>query len=1025
MWKSENPFVKNKTLIIIFTVLFLTMFRIAWVLFFTLSDKPDAIGGELDLRNWNPKEKETITLDGDWEFYPYSFLVNDEEIIVEKELLQVPGSWNKALQADGESSFGYGTYRLRILVEPKDEINYSIRVPSIRSASALYVNGQMLKKSGQPAKNNADYIAKNIPYTATFNAQGLDELEIVIHVANYKDIRKSGIIRSMRIGTEEAMSRETTLSTTMQLLVLFAFFIHAVYAIILYFLGERNRKWLYFSLLIFSIIVFISLSNDDKVLLSLLPINYDWSFKLTPLSLMTASFALIMAISSEIRAARRRKIILFSSLTYGFFLLALLLTPSENIFLVANSSFFISTIAILFAAFVMLPKALKKAKKHLFITISLLAFTNDLVWTNIFRFVGIKTLYYPFDLVIAIIAFSAIWLNQYFQNYHKMKDLTVKLQRIDSRKDEFLANTSHELKNPLHGIITLTQTVLEREESTLAPKSRQDLDSVIAVGKRMSYMLNDLLDFMHLKESDILLHKSAVDLRNTASGVINMIQSMTKSKAIQIENRIPKSFPLVYGDEYRLIQILFNLLHNAVKFTIRGKVYIRAEVRDGQAYISVHDTGIGMSTELIERIFEPYEQAPFNEISIEGGFGLGLSICQQLVNLHGSKLEVQSTVGKGSVFTFNLELSDAQDQQRAGIGMELSQEIATAEPIAELNNVAEKVDSNRPKILAVDDDPLNLKILKNILPAKEYDVVTVTSAEEALELIHKEQWHLLITDVVMPNMSGYELTIKVRERFSLVDLPIILLTSRVSSENIEYGFLIGTNDYVTKPIDIKVLRSRVKALTDLQLSISERLRIEGALLQAQIKPHFLFNTLNSIAALSQMDSERMLNLLNEFSNYLRASFDFQNLEKLVPIEHELNLVRSYLYIEKERFSQRLMIHFDVDEQIDFFIPPLTIQPLVENAIRHGILKKQNGGTLTIRITEQPTSYTIWIEDDGIGMSNDLLESLRENRYREGAGIGIINTNKRLIKQFGHGLEIRSKLGEGTTISFKIDKQEKK
>src|SRR5690625_110121 len=150
----------------------------------------------------------------------------------------------------------------------------------------------------------------------------------------------------------------------------------------------------------------------------------------------------------------------------------------------------------------------------------------------------------------------------------------------------------------------------------------------------------------------------------------------------------------------------------------------------------------------------------------------------------------------------------------------------------------------KPRILIVDDDSVNLKVLYNVLSDDIYDIETVTNGEEALALIDTFEWDLVIADVMMSQMSGYLLTQKIRDTYSISELPIILLTARNNIEDIYSGFLAGANDYLIKPVDALELIVRVDALTDLRASIQERLRMEAAWLQVQIRPHFLLNTLN-------------------------------------------------------------------------------------------------------------------------------------------------------------------------------------
>lgn len=306
--------------------------------------------------------------------------------------------------------------------------------------------------------------------------------------------------------------------------------------------------------------------------------------------------------------------------------------------------------------------------------------------------------------------------------------------------------------------------------------------------------------------------------------------------------------------------------------------------------------------------------------------------------------------------------------------------------------------------------------------ASDYNISTASSGLEALALIDTDKWDLVISDVMMPNMSGYELTKKIREQFTIYELPIILLTARHQSKDIYAGFLAGANDYVSKPMDKLELQARVKALTHLKQSIDKQLQMEAAWLQAQIQPHFLFNTLNTIASLAEVDSTRMADLLTEFGNYLQRSFSVEQTALEVPIHDELELVNSYLFIQKQRFGNRLHIKKHIDDQLNFNVPPLSIQTLVENAIKHGALKRIENGMVFIRIREHNTYYSIEIVDNGKGMNeNQMAELFKKKRYQT-SGIGIANTERRLKQLYGEGLSITSEPGEGTTITFQIPKK---
>lgn len=329
----------------------------------------------------------------------------------------------------------------------------------------------------------------------------------------------------------------------------------------------------------------------------------------------------------------------------------------------------------------------------------------------------------------------------------------------------------------------------------------------------------------------------------------------------------------------------------------------------------------------------------------------------------------------------------------------------------------------RPRILAVDDDAVNLRILESVLSAEDYSLTTVTHGQEALALVDDQAWDLIIIDVMMPGMSGYELTRKLRTRYDISELPILLLTARSRPEDIELGFHVGANDYTVKPVDARELRSRVRALTQMRRSLHERIRMEAAWLQAQIEPHFFLNTLNTIIALHILHPDRMIELVEHLGQYLKGKFKFQAADEGISLKDELTLVRSYLYIEQIRYGERLRVEWKFDEGdeqlMTLQVPPYSIQPLVENAVRHGIMKRKEGGTVQIKLEKFDGGVRIAVEDDGVGIEPHVIQRLRQGYEEAGhAGIGLRNVDLRLRRIYGEGLKIESS-DSYTSVSFVI------
>lgn len=1018
----------RKTLLI--SLLFLSLltgFRFIWLHFFTVPIHPIAVQGELDLRNWNQLAEHTVKLDGEWKFYPNTmFMQNSHNYIpfeVKAHYISVPDSWKFPEKQGTNPYYGFGSYRLRILVNPDQGKSYAFHITSITASSKVYVNGQLIGQTGQPADHKEAYKPLDLPYTAYYTSENEDVLDLIIQVANFDNVRKGGIGRSIKFGLESTLNREMHFASDMVRFACVAYMIHALYGIVLFFIGNRDKRLLYFSGMI-TCIVLGTLLDGDRLLYGWIPFNYEWSIKVLFICMISGGYFLMQTIRYRLPYwLRTTGSLLYVLICYASMLTVLLL-PASYIFMLQPFFILLMFIPCLLAPVVMFGSTIKNSRDNIFLLLAAIAAISSLIWLFILYALRIEMLSYPFDLIIATVCFAAYWFKRYFQILNDSQKLTRKLQRADKHKDDFLTTVAHELRNPLHGILNISQSVSEREKDTLDHKSTKDLALLVTVGQRMSFMLNDLLDLGRLKENRIKLQPIPVSIHSLTATVIDMLQFMTEGKAIRFSNRIPNNFPLVLADENRLIQILINLLHNAIKYSFAGEVSVHASVENGWAIISVVDSGVGMEAEVLERIFEPYEQAAHGLTVLGGGFGLGLSICKQLVEMHGGTLTASSKPSEGSVFTFRLKLADTSKLTLEPIAPPISNAfpMPLSGAASETASMAERV-RDRIRLLAVDDDPVNLMVLESIFASTSYEVITATSGHEALLKLDGHDFDLVISDVIMPNMSGYELTARIRERFSLSELPVLLLTACNRDEDIEAGFRAGANDYVTKPMKATELKSRVLSLTKLKRSVNERLRMEAAWLQAQIKPHFILNTFTAIAELSRVDMERMDALVEELNNFIRLSIDFHNFDQAVSLEHELSLVQSYLYIQKERFGDRLQIIWDVDvdDTIQIEIPPLTIQPLVENAVIHGVLNRSAGGELRICITQSENEVVVRISDNGEGIEAGRLKHILERQVDNRTGIGLHNTDRRLKQLNGSGLKIDSKHGEGTTVSFSIKK----
>jgi len=436
--------------------------------------------------------------------------------------------------------------------------------------------------------------------------------------------------------------------------------------------------------------------------------------------------------------------------------------------------------------------------------------------------------------VILALLLSALFI-YWYQKRQRKKELarererTQRLQQIDELKDQFLANTSHELRTPLNGIIGLTEGLLDQiQEKQDEPAMLEELDTslrmVAASGRRLASLVNDLLDFSRIRNADLSLNPRPIDVRSVADIVLRVSQPLIMGKEIQLENHIPANLPAAHADEDRLTQILHNLIGNGIKFTEKGFVKVGAEEQDGMLKIWVQDSGIGIRAEQQDKVFEAFEQGDGSTARAYSGTGLGLSITRQLVERHGGEVWLESEVGKGSTFFITLPVSTEKAEVRKV--EDLSNRLT---PLIDLGAAAllEVPDSQLDlaalgeegiRILIVDDEPINHQVLKQHLRSPHFQVVSAMNGPEALDLILHAPvpFDLILLDVMMPGMSGYEVAQKIRKTFLPSELPIIMITAKNQVSDLVQGLNTGANDYLAKPFTKDEFLARLRTHLNLR-----------------------------------------------------------------------------------------------------------------------------------------------------------------------------------------------------------------
>ncbi|AIQ28212.1 histidine kinase [Paenibacillus sp. FSL P4-0081] len=983
--------------------------------------------GVLDLSAWNFQGEQVVSLDGQWEFYWDQLLRPGGTPSVSPGYMQVPGFWKHANEDGGLNSQGAVTYRLKVKLEPSATM-YGLRISNIRMASEIYVNGDRVAGSGKPAEFESLYRYENKPYNAFFTVQG-DTAEIIIHAANYEN-SQGGIPYSLYFGSAGGILKLNTHTTILNLILIVSLLMLGCYQLSVFIIRREERGLLYFGLSCI-IIAWSFASNGDRILVEYVNLPHEIYYKIQAVSLYLSLITMVMFIKTMCKSMIPEwlinSVVGVTALYIGF----VLLTPFQwysrfnAVFSYLQLFIYVIILGLMLHSYLKGRYGEFSKRTLLLFILALGGYVIGLFDYGLYlsSLTPTYTIGYCSILIFCFLA-SFLLSYRYSEAYKTIEGMAVMLQQADKQKDEFLLHTSHEFQTPLHGIINLSQSMLETgagaeaEAGELSASHIQNLSLIRDTSRRLSGLVHDILDMEKIKRNELKVQLTGVDVRVSVSLVFDLFQGLITGKKIRFVNAVPEHLPLVYADENRLRQILHNLVGNAVKFTHEGMITIHAQVIEGQVKVVVEDTGVGMSLSDWEAIFQPFEQAHSPEEY--GGTGLGLFICRKLLHLMDGTIKVEwSEPEQGTGIAFTLPVAEAArnslpDYEAAKESASISEEWGMAELPGRSKSTF--------TLLAVDDEPSNLQVLSRVFANEPYQVIWATNGLEALEMLKKRSdIDLVLLDVMMPKMSGVEVCREIRGQYSLFELPVVLLTARYGNSDIAAGFKAGANDYIIKPFDAAEVRARTETLLKLKKSVEEALKAEVDFLQSQIKPHFLFNSLNSIIALCRTDGARAEKLIMHLSYYLRRSFDPKP-DSFVRIEDELQLVDAYVQIEEARFEERLTVVYDVDPQVlKRKILPLTIQPLVENAIRHGVTKKMEGGTVRISISLDKDTVYVEVWDNGGGISETGIQALwtSERASSERRGVGLVNIQRRLKHFYGEALQVSSEEGEWTSVRFQF------
>lgn len=394
-----------------------------------------------------------------------------------------------------------------------------------------------------------------------------------------------------------------------------------------------------------------------------------------------------------------------------------------------------------------------------------------------------------------------------------------RLQELDRMKSDFISTVSHELRTPLTSILGFSKIIEKRLEEVIFPHvkyddkkveraARQIKDNVkiiIMEGERLTKLINDVLDLSKMEAGKIDWETEPLSVAEVVARATAATRALFEQAGLRLIKDIEEGLPEVQGDRDRLIQTVINLISNAVKFTDKGSVTCRARKTGNEITVNVIDTGMGIAREDQEKVFEKFKQVGDTLTDKPKGTGLGLPICKQIVEHHGGKIRVESEPGKGSNFSFTLPVM----KDSVTVVKRIDVDTLVKQLKDHVVTVAPSVAEDLSKILVVDDDTNIRALLRQELEAVGYRVREAKDGLEAIGEVKKERPDLIILDVMMPGMSGFDVAAVLKNDPMTMDLPIVILSI---VEDKERGYRIGVDRYFTKPVDTEELLREVGVL---------------------------------------------------------------------------------------------------------------------------------------------------------------------------------------------------------------------